>query len=78
MALGTGIFLIALGAILRYAVSDSIDGVDLTVVGLILMITGAAGIALSFLMQSMWRRDARVVDPVDGAYVERERRTYRP
>jgi hypothetical protein len=49
MPLGTSIFLIAVGAILRYAVTAHISGVSLTTVGLILMIAGAAGALLSLL-----------------------------
>lgn len=41
MTMGMGLLLIAVGAILRYAVNDEWDVVDLTVVGLILMIVGA-------------------------------------
>jgi Domain of unknown function (DUF6458) len=41
MSIVGGIALIAIGAILRYAVKDEWDFVDLTVVGLILMIVGA-------------------------------------
>ena len=63
MGIGTSIFLVALGAILRYAVSDAIEGVDLATVGLIMMIAGLAGIVISFLMMSMARdrRDDVVV-----------------
>jgi hypothetical protein len=49
MPLGTSIFLIAVGAILRYAITAHISGVSLTTVGLILMIVGAAGLVLSLL-----------------------------
>ena len=45
MGIGTSIFLIAVGAILRWGVSDAIDGVDLPVIGLILMICGVLGLA---------------------------------
>jgi hypothetical protein len=41
MTMGMGLLLIAVGAILRYAVKDEWSAVDLTVVGLILMIVGA-------------------------------------
>ncbi len=40
MTMGMGLLLIAIGAILRYAVKDEWSAVDLTVVGLILMIVG--------------------------------------
>jgi uncharacterized membrane protein YfcA len=46
MAVGTSIFLIAVGAILRFAVNDSIQDVDLSTVGLILMIVGAIGLVV--------------------------------
>lgn len=61
MQIGTALFLFALGAILRYAVTDSVDGVDLTTVGLILMIVGAVGLLLSMLMMSTARRRDAVV-----------------
>lgn len=41
MTMGTGLVLIAIGAILRFAVQDAWDAVDLPTVGLILMIVGA-------------------------------------
>jgi len=44
MTIGTSLFLIAVGAILRWAVSDAIEGVDLTTVGLILMVVGVVGL----------------------------------
>jgi hypothetical protein len=62
MPIGTSLFLFAVGAILRYAVTDSISGVDLTTVGLILMIVGVVGLLLSlFLMYAPMRRSETVV-----------------
>lgn len=58
MTVGSSIFLIALGAILRYAVTDSISGVDLTTIGLILMIAGAVGLVIGLFMMTTARRDA--------------------
>ena len=54
MGIGTSIFLIAVGAILRYAITTNVEGVDLDVVGLILMIVGVVGLVLSFLWMTMW------------------------
>jgi hypothetical protein len=54
LGIGTSIFLIAVGAILRYAVTGNAEGVDLDVVGLILMIVGAAGLLLTFLWMTMY------------------------
>jgi hypothetical protein len=59
MALGTSLFLIAVGAILRYAVSDSISGIDLPVIGLILMIVGIVGLLISLFTMTLWDRDRR-------------------
>ncbi len=44
--LATGLVLLAAGAILRYAVQDSWDAVDIPTVGLILMVVGAVGLAI--------------------------------
>jgi Domain of unknown function (DUF6458) len=70
MTFGTSIFLIAVGAILRYAVTATVSGIDIPTVGLILMIAGIAGLVLSFLyMLVVAPRRRRVVG--DGV-VERE------
>ena len=50
MAIGSGIFLMALGAILSFAVQDRWSGVDLTAVGYILMAAGALAIILSLVL----------------------------
>ena len=71
MALGTSLFLIAVGAILRYAVNDSIESVDLTTVGLILMIVGILGLLLGLFMMSRTPRAGETVvtrDPRDPRY----------
>src|SRR3954451_3453272 len=66
MALGTSLFLIAVGAILRYAVSDSVPGIDLPVIGLILMIVGIVGLLISLFTMTLWDRNRR-----DGVVEER-------
>jgi len=58
MTIGGSLFLIALGAILRFAVNDSIKDVDLSTVGLILMIVGIVGLVLGLFLA---RRDRAVV-----------------
>ncbi len=50
MTIGASIFLAAVGAILRYAVEDSISGVDLATVGLILIIAGFVGFVAGLAM----------------------------
>lgn len=63
MTIGASIFLAAVGAILRYAVEDRIAGVDLSMVGLILIIAGAVGLVAGLAL--LYRpRDREVVrDP---------------
>jgi uncharacterized protein DUF6458 len=49
MPLGTSIFLIAAGAIIRYALTFHVSGVSRPVIGLILIIAGIVGIVLSLI-----------------------------
>jgi beta-lactamase regulating signal transducer with metallopeptidase domain len=61
MGIGTSLFLIAAGAILRYAVSDAISGVNLATVGLILLIVGIVGLVISLVMAFAYSRRETVV-----------------
>jgi hypothetical protein len=56
MPLGTSIFLIAVGAILRYAVTATASGISIHTVGLILMIAGAIGLVISLFYMASARR----------------------
>ena len=49
MGIGVSIFLLAVGAILAFAVEFETNGIDINAVGVILMIIGAIGIAFSFM-----------------------------
>jgi hypothetical protein len=62
MTIGSSVFLIALGAILRYAVTLTVAGVNVQMVGLILMIAGAIGLVVGLFMfaQATSRRRAEV------------------
>lgn len=51
MTIATAIFLIAAGAILRYALNVESDVINIQTVGLILMIAGGAGLAISLLYE---------------------------
>ncbi len=64
MTYGTSLVLIAVGAILRYAVTATVSGIDLQVVGLVLMIVGIVGLVLSLLWFGVWagRRQAPPVE----------------
>ena len=74
MGLGTSIFLIAVGAILRFAVSVTTSGFNLHTVGVILMIVGLVGLVISLFWLTVWsdrRRQAPAVTRRDG-YAVRE------
>jgi hypothetical protein len=49
MGIGVSIFLLALGAILAFAVDFRVSGLDINTIGVILMVVGAIGLATSFL-----------------------------
>lgn len=69
MRLGTSIFLLAVGAILTFAVTASVSGIDLRTVGVILMVVGGLGIVLEFaLFRPRTQRTTSVTtaDPVSG------------
>ncbi len=61
MAIGTSIFLLAVGAILRFAVYYSVRGVALGVVGIVLMVAGALGLVLSVAVPGSRRRRRTVI-----------------
>jgi hypothetical protein len=59
MSIGFSLFLVAVGAILAWAVSATVAGIDIKIVGVILMVVGAAGLALSLLFWSSFAPFAR-------------------
>ena len=85
MGIGTSLFLIAVGAILDFAVTAQARGFNINTVGLILMIVGGAGLLISLVFCNSWggfgggyRRHS--VEYRDGSYpdgrVVRDERTY--
>ena len=52
MGIGASVFLIALGAILAFAVTFDISGVSIDAVGVILMVAGALGLVASLLLSA--------------------------
>jgi hypothetical protein len=69
MGIGVSIFLIALGAILAFAVEYEIGGVDIQVVGFILMVVGLVGLIMTAFIFGPRNRGAR-------SDVVEERRVY--
>jgi hypothetical protein len=63
-----GLVLIALGAILRYAVNDSIEAIDLEIVGLILMIVGAVAFVVGAIYAFSNRPPGDPRQPPDRRY----------
>jgi len=60
MYVGGSLALLALGAICSFAVTDRIEGVDLTMVGYILMAVGALGVLISLVTAGSRRTDDRL------------------
>lgn len=66
MGISVSILLIAVGAILTWAVTAEAEGIDVNTVGVILLIVGLLGLVLSLIFWSSWGGFQR-----RGAYVER-------
>jgi Na+/melibiose symporter-like transporter len=73
MTVGTSIFLIAVGAILKFAVHAHVSGLSLQTVGIILMVAGVIGLILSFFWLTAWRDRRRRDVVVDDRPVVDER-----
>jgi hypothetical protein len=71
---GLGILLLALGAILTFALEADAEGINLEVVGVILMIVGAIGVIVSMARGTMWGfTSTREVTRDGDTVVERRR-----
>jgi uncharacterized protein DUF6458 len=53
MYIGTSIFLIALGAILKFAVTATVAGINIQTAGLILIVVGIIGLVLSLMQMTV-------------------------
>lgn len=54
MGISLSIFLIAIGAILAWAVEAEVSGFDVQVAGIILLVVGAIGLIASLVFWSSW------------------------
>ncbi|MER6594769.1 DUF6458 family protein [Micromonospora purpureochromogenes] len=77
MGIGTSIFLLAAGAILTFALDASVGGVDLDVIGWILMAAGLLGLIMTTLVWGRRRQVVTTSEPVEYRRVE-ERRDIAP
>lgn len=75
MRIGSSIGLIVIGAILAFAIADIIEGVDLTMIGYILMAGGAVGLLLSLVFSA--RRSTTTVQQAGPAGVTEQRTDHR-
>jgi hypothetical protein len=75
MSIGLGILLVAIGAVLTYALNVTVDWIDLDLVGYILMVAGAIVIILGLIFMMRRRRSisttSSTVDPAVGQRVIR-------
>lgn len=74
MGIGASVFLIAVGAILAFAVNATVSGLDINVIGYILMIVGVIGLLTTLLIFAPRRRASATV--VEEEHVVRDRDVY--
>ena len=74
MGIGSSLFLIAVGAILYFAVDADVSGIEISTVGIILMVIGIIGLLISLFFLGEWRRRNRTV--VEDRPVARDREYY--
>jgi hypothetical protein len=70
MRIGAALFLIAVGAILKWAVTKQVSGIDLPMVGVILMVIGIIGLALELILWASRRRTTVVTRSPGVTYVD--------
>jgi hypothetical protein len=54
MGISVSLVLVAVGAVLTWAVTTTVSGIDINTVGVILMVVGLAGLVLSLIFWSSW------------------------
>ena len=67
MSLGASLFLIAVGAIFRFAVTATFAGIDIQILGTILMVIGALGFVISLIFYFANRRSTPGPPPPPSA-----------
>ncbi|MEA2157803.1 MAG: hypothetical protein QOD66_183 [Solirubrobacteraceae bacterium] len=71
MGIGTSLFLVAVGAILRFAVNVTAKGFNVHSIGVILIVVGVIGLLISLLWMTVWserrRRDVVAYDDAPPA-----------
>jgi hypothetical protein len=78
MTIGAGIFLIAVGAILKYATNIHVEGISIDTIGVILMVAGLVGLLIGLFQEIVWSRRTRPVAPAEAPPVEERREVRDP
>ena len=76
VGIGTSLFLIAVGAILKFAITERVSGIELETVGAILMVVGILGLVISLIYPLIARRDREVVRDREIVHDEPPNRRY--
>jgi hypothetical protein len=77
MTIGAGIFLIAVGAILKFATNIHVKGISIDTIGVILMVAGLVGLLIGLFQEIVWSR-RRPVEGAPAAPVEERREVRDP
>ena len=72
MTIGTSIVLIAVGAILKWAVTANVKGFDIQTAGTVLFVVGLVGLAISLIYTFWWARRDRYEAYDDPRTVRRQ------
>ncbi len=70
MTIGGSLLLIAIGAVLKFAVTHQVSGVNIGTIGVILMIIGAIGLVLGLILMTTRRRTDVISRPGHTTVVE--------
>ena len=73
MTIGAGIFLIAVGAILKFATNFHVQEVSIDTIGVILMVAGLVGLLIGLYQEIVWSRRRAVAPPGEAPPVEERR-----
>lgn len=76
MTIGASLLLIAIGAILKFAVTATVSGVDLPTIGVVLMVVGAVGLVLGLVLTTRRQRTDVVQNDVAPPGAVRRSTTY--
>jgi hypothetical protein len=75
MGIGAGLFLVAIGAVLTFAVNATVNGVNIQTIGVILMIVGVLGLVIDVAIFAPRRRTVSTTEGVPVESTGTSRRT---